>query len=235
MSQTAKSTGHTITAIFHGAGRSAQKTVQVHQAVIAGWTGRDKIALEKHIAELEKLGVKRPASTPVFYRVAVARLTTAEVMEASGPDSSGEVEFLLLQAGGKLWVGVGSDHTDRSVETYNVTVSKQMCDKPVAREFWDFDDLSDHWDTLILRSHIQENGERKLYQEGAVTSMLTPRSLLALWNGGVLEEGTLMYCGTLAAIGGIRPAPHFDFALEDPVMCRTIGGSYDMITLPIPG
>ena len=35
---------------------------------------------------------------------------------------------MLVQAGGRLLVGVGSDHTDRKVETYNITVSKQMCD-----------------------------------------------------------------------------------------------------------
>ena len=37
--------------------------VALDQAVIAGWTGRDPIAVEKHIKELEALGVKRPATT----------------------------------------------------------------------------------------------------------------------------------------------------------------------------
>ena len=43
---------------------------------------------------------------------------------------------MLLQHAGRLWVGTGSDHTDREVEKYGVTVSKQMCDKPVAPVFW---------------------------------------------------------------------------------------------------
>jgi hypothetical protein len=38
--------------------------------------GRDPVAVEKHIKELELLGVKRPATTPIFYRVSNARLTT---------------------------------------------------------------------------------------------------------------------------------------------------------------
>jgi hypothetical protein len=41
---------------------------------------------------------------------------------------------VLLASGGKTYVTVGSDHTDRKVETYGVTVSKQMCDKPIAAE-----------------------------------------------------------------------------------------------------
>ena len=43
--------------------------VAIEQAVVAGWTGRDPAAVEKHIKELEALGVKRPATTPIFYRV----------------------------------------------------------------------------------------------------------------------------------------------------------------------
>src|SRR5215470_20332233 len=53
----------------------------IEQAVIAGWTGRDQAAVEKHIAELAVLGVKRPATTPIFYRVAASRLTTDDSIE----------------------------------------------------------------------------------------------------------------------------------------------------------
>src|SRR4051812_49509408 len=104
--------------------------VPVRQAVVAGWTGRDPVARDRHIAELEAIGIARPASTPIFYRVAARRLTTAKSIEVSGRNSSGEVEFLLFAAGGRTYVGTGSDHTDRKVETYSVTVSKQMCEKP---------------------------------------------------------------------------------------------------------
>ena len=90
--------------------------VAIEQAVVAGWTGRDPAAVEKHIKELEALGVKRPATTPIFYRVSAARVTTDDLIEAIGEGSGGEVEFVLLQHAGKLWVGTGSDHTDREVE-----------------------------------------------------------------------------------------------------------------------
>jgi len=157
--------------------RSAE--VQITQAVVAGWTGRDAAAVEKHIKELEALGVKRPATTPIFYRVSAARLTTDDTIEAVGESSGGEVEFVLLQHAGRLWVGTGSDHTDREVEKYGVTVSKQMCDKPMAPTFWPFDDVAPHWDRLMLRAHVLEGGKRVLYQEGPVTAMLDPRATWA--------------------------------------------------------
>jgi uncharacterized protein DUF2848 len=207
--------------------------VTITQAVVAGWTGRDPAAVEKHIRELEALGVKRPATTPIFYRVAAARLTTSDTIEAVGGSSGGEVEFVLLQHAGKLWVGTGSDHTDREVEKYGVTVSKQMCEKPVAPMFWAFDDIAPHWDRLMLRAHVVEGDKRALYQEGSVAAMMDPRALIARHAGdGGLPEDTLMFCGTLAAHGGVRPTREFAFEIEDPVLGRRIAHAYRVQTLP---
>src|SRR6478752_4271591 len=158
---------------------ATSRNVPIDDLVVAGWTGRDPAAVEKHIKELERLGVKRPATTPIFYRVSAARLTTDAEIEVVGERSGGEVEFVLLQHDGRLWVGAGSDHTDREVETYGVTVSKQMCDKPIAPVFWAYDDVAPHWDRLILRAHVVEGGKRALYQEGPVTAMMDPSALIA--------------------------------------------------------
>jgi hypothetical protein len=207
--------------------------VAIAQAVVAGWTGRDPAAVYKHIRELEALGVKRPATTPIFYRVAAARLTTDGTIEAVGESSGGEVEFVLLQHAGKLWVGTGSDHTDRELEKYGVTVSKQMCEKPVAPMFWAYDDVAPHWDRLMLRAHVVEGGKRALYQEGSVAAMMDPRALIARHAGdGGLPEDTLMFCGTLAAHGGVRPTREFAFEIEDPVLGRRIAHAYQVQTLP---
>jgi uncharacterized protein DUF2848 len=208
------------------------REVAVEDLVIAGWTGRDRAAVEKHIAELEALGVQRPSTTPVFYRASASRLTTAESLEMLGGESSGEVEFVLLQTAGRLWVGVGSDHTDRDVEAYDVAVSKQICDKPVAREFWALEDVEHHWDRLMLRSWILEEGKRVPYQEGAVTAMLSPRDLLQRFAGGALRDGTVMFCGTLAAHGGVRPSAEFTLEIEDPIRDKRIHHAYRVHALP---
>ncbi|MGF1608425.1 MAG: DUF2848 domain-containing protein [Kiloniellales bacterium] len=210
--------------------------VRPDYAVIAGWTGRDRAAMEHHIAELEALGVKRPKATPTFYRVAASRLTTAPRIEATGETSSGEVEFVLIQIGGELWIGLGSDHTDRKVETYSVTVSKQMCDKPLAPRVWRYRDLAGHWDELELRSWITENGAEVAYQEGSVAAMLAPETLIERYCGGTaLPEGTVMFGGTLTAKGGVRPAARFRMELSDPLLGRSLGHAYEARALPDEG
>jgi hypothetical protein len=217
-------------------GLSDKSDIAIEQAVIAGWTGRDAQAVEKHIKELEALGVKRPATTPIFYRVAAARITRQPLIEAVGESSGGEVEFVLLQHGGRLWVGAGSDHTDREVEKYGVTVSKQMCDKPIAPVFWPYDEVAPHWDQLILRSYFNEGGKRVLYQEGTVAAMIAPLDLIRRHaDDGRLADGAIMFCGTLAARGGVRATPEFSFELEDPVRGRKIAHAYRVRTLPILG
>jgi hypothetical protein len=221
---------------LHTGQTTDSKDISVTKAIVAGWTGRDRVALEKHIKELEELGVARPASTPIYYRVSASRITTDEVIETTGEASSGEVEFVLAQWGGEMWVGVGSDHTDRQVETYNVTVSKQMCEKPVAPEFWRFADVAPHWDQIVMRSWIRENGERVLYQEGSVVAMLDPMTLVEGYEGKrTLDEGALMFCGTFAAKGGIRPADNFEFEIHDPVLGRSIRHEYRLEKLPVLG
>jgi Protein of unknown function (DUF2848) len=211
-------------------------TLPIDQAVIAGWTGRDPVARDKHIAELEAIGIARPAATPIYYRVAARRLTTADSIEVSGGDSSGEVEFVLIGWQGRIFVGAGSDHTDRKVETYSVTVSKQMCDKVMAPVLWEIEDVADHWDRLILRSHAWIGGARVLYQEGALDTMLPVGDLIAGGFGGKgLPDGCAMFGGTFAAKGGIRPASRFEFELEDPVRKRSIRHGYDVIELPVLG
>ena len=211
-------------------------TLPIDQAVIAGWTGRDPVARDKHIAELEAIGIARPATTPIYYRVAARRLTTADSIEVSGGDSSGEVEFVLIGWQGRIFVGAGSDHTDRKVETYSVTVSKQMCDKVMAPVLWEIEDVADHWDQLILRSHAWIGGARVLYQEGTLDAMLPVKDLIARGFGGKgLPDGCAMFGGTFAAKGGIRPASRFEFELEDPVLKRSIRHGYDVLALPVLG
>jgi hypothetical protein len=211
-------------------------TLPIDQAVIAGWTGRDPVARDKHIAELEAIGIARPASTPIYYRVAARRLTTADSIEVSGGDSSGEVEFVLIGWQGRIFVGLGSDHTDRKVEAYSVTVSKQMCDKPIASELWELEDVIDHWDQMILRSFAWIKGERVPYQEGTLDAMLPVAELIQGGFGGKgLPDGCAMFGGTFAAKGGIRPASRFEYEFEDPVLKRSIRHAYDVIELPVLG
>jgi Protein of unknown function (DUF2848) len=217
-------------------GTTTPLTLAIDQAVIAGWTGRDPVARDKHIAELEAIGIARPATTPIYYRVAARRLTTTDSIEVSGGDSSGEVEFVLIGWQGRIFVGLGSDHTDRKVETYSVTVSKQMCDKPMAPVLWELEEVIDHWDRMILRAYVWIKGKRELYQQGTLDAMLPVSELIARgFDGGKFPDGCAMFGGTFAAIGGIRAADRFEYELEDPVLKRSIRHGYDVVTMPVRG
>lgn len=216
----------------------AENTIEVHipELIIAGWTGSDEKAVNAHIEELAELGIARPSTVPIYYRVAATRLTTADSIQVSGPDSSGEAEAIIVMIGGRLWVGCGSDHTDRKAETHGIALSKQMCEKPIGKTLWAFDDVEDHWTDLIIRGYAHIDGERVLYQEGALAAMRLPEELIAKYtDGGALPEANLMFQGTLAAIGGIRPADRFEIEIEDPVLNRTLSHGYDIIQLPVAG
>jgi hypothetical protein len=218
---------------WHGA-RAETATIALTNLVIAGWTGRDRAAVDHHVRELAAIGVKPPASIPCFYRAAVDMLTTATDVQFLGHDSSGEVEFVLVSLPDGLWVGLGSDHTDRKVEAYSVPVSKQLCLKPFAPQLWRFADVAAHWDRLELRAFIVEDGARKLYQEGTVAQMRPPADLIRHYvSGETLPAGTAMFGGTFAAIGGVRPAAEFHMTLTDPVLRRTIEHGYRIHPLPI--
>jgi hypothetical protein len=220
---------------FHLAARQGDSQrigFNIATLIVAGWTGRDEAALRHHIEELAAIGVPRPSSVPVFYRNSGLNVTQASRVEVLGPDTSGEAEPVVVAHDGRLWLTVGSDHTDRKAETMGIALSKQLCAKPVGRDLWLLDDVAGHWDQLKLRAFATIDGRRVTYQEGTLAGMRTPADLIARY-GSALAPGTVMFCGTLGAIGGIRPASRFEVELEDPVLNRTLKHAYDVDILPV--
>ncbi len=214
--------------------RQDHVAVEIDTLVIAGWAGRDAAAIEHHIEELEAIGVPRPSAVPLFYRVSAGLLSQAGQLQMLGPDSSGEIEPVVLSLADGLWVTIGSDHTDRKAEAAGVALSKQLCAKALARTLWRYDEVAPHWDSLILRAWAVIDGQRRLYQEGAVAALRSPADLMQRYgNTATLPPGSLMFGGTLGAIGGIRSASRFEMELEDPVLGRKIQHAYDIAVLPV--
>lgn len=211
-------------------------TIDVQQLVIAGWAGRDHDAVEHHIAELEAIGVARPRSVPCFYRVGAELLTTEPAIQTMGAESSGEIEVVLFSTPLGLLVGLGSDHTDRKVESYGVTVSKQMCAKPVGPDLWRMEDLAPHWDQLQMRSWRDDaaGGARALYQDGVTARLRAPADLIERYTGGAeLPVGTAMFCGTQSVIGKLGFSAGFEMELFDPQRQRSLTHRYNVECLPI--
>ncbi|GAB5509364.1 MAG: DUF2848 domain-containing protein [Hyphomicrobiales bacterium] len=205
-------------------------TVAPTALATAGFTGRDEAAVHHHIEELAVLGIAPPSTVPLFYQLSPSLLCQSDELTVLGTQSSGEVEPFLLRSGGILWLGLGSDHTDRAFEATSIAHSKQVCGKPVANELWRYDDVADHLDALKLSSWIEEEGKRETYQEGTLAAI---RPLAELLERHPLGEGETMLCGTLGAIGGVRPGDHFAMALSDPKTGRTIEAGYAVKTLPV--
>lgn len=209
--------------------------IDVAHCTVAGWTGRNRAAIDHHIEELAAIGVTPPSAVPLYYRVSPDLLTQKADIQVVGDNTSGEVEPLLVRSSGKTYIGLASDHTDRTLEAHSVAHSKQVCAKPCAGELWEFAPLAERLDELQLRSWIIENGEKKPYQEGSLASI---RPLQDLIDGAGLldaadDRAAAMLCGTFGVQGGVRPASEFHMELHDPAANRSLRHSYRIKPLPV--
>jgi hypothetical protein len=194
--------------------------------VCGGWSGRDVTAVRKHIEELAKLGVARPSKVPIMIPVSRYLLTQKEKIEIQSQQNSGEVEYVVLLTDGGMYVTVGSDHTDRELETFNVEKSKQACPKILAEQAWLYGDVSDHWDEIILRSYATKGGERVLYQEAKLEALINPDTLLGLEGGKYRHEGAVIFSGTIPTTKGIIYADRFEMEMQDQKLSRSITHDY---------
>ncbi|MDO6788319.1 DUF2848 domain-containing protein [Cobetia marina] len=214
-------------------------TLDIQRVAIAGWAGRDQAGVQHHIDELKLLGVAPPSQTPLFYRVSRETLTQASQVAMLGGEGSGEVETCLVSdAEGTLWVTIASDHTDRKLEAVGVAESKQLCAKPIARHAWKLSEVIDHWDSLEIESEIEDAGKTVRYQQGTLAELLPVATLMerlpaAIAKDGSLAPNSVLLCGTVPAIGGIRPSPSFTMRLIDPQTGRRIEHRYEVEELEV--
>ena len=200
-----------------------------------GWVGRNRDSLQAHIDELVQLGVPAPSRVPIFMNLSNYLLTSAGEISVSSDSTSGEVEYVLFCRGSEMWVSVGSDQTDRAIETRSLPASKQMCAKCVARDAWPLEEVADHWDALMLRCWTTKGGRgRILYQEAPLSSILNPHQLLDILHGEnrAPQNGMVIFSGTIPTLAGVIYGDAYDLELEDPVMKRKIAHRYLVTVLP---
>lgn len=191
------------------------KRFTARRLLAGGYTGRDPVAVEEHIAELALLGVPRPKHVPSIFVANPQVLQMGGTIWAYDDTSSGEAEYVLLIGRDDIFVCIGSDHTDRGLESLSIEKSKQVYPKVLSRETWRLDDLLPRWDDLRLRSRVGEGGELTDYQDGTLAQLIRPERLLDLI-GPDPGAGAVVFSGTLPVLGGhVRPAPHFEAELFD--------------------
>lgn len=170
-------------------------------AIVAGYTGRDKAAVQEHIDELAAIGIAPPPSVPMFYPVDADAITTAATIEVSGDRTSGEIEPLYIRHKGRSFLGISSDHTDRAVEADDIGASKKACPKPAGDtviEVTNFDELD--LDTARAVSFV--DGE--LYQDGRLDVLRTPAEVIRLFlaHSDIGDSDFVCLGGTVPVKGG---------------------------------
>jgi hypothetical protein len=219
----------------HAGGGRSPLEFGVRRIVAAGFTGRDRAAALAHVRELESHGVTVPARLPTLYPIPRGMLRTDAEIDVLGETSSGEVEAVLLFGGGRVYVGVGSDHTDREVEKISIDVSKVVCPKLIGSSVWSLDEVESRWDGLMLRSWVDTGGGRELYQEGSLRELMAPADLIRNVRDRLGEpafDGLVLFMGTLPTLRG-RMVFGSGFAGEliDPERARSLELEYAIHSL----
>lgn len=205
---------------------------RIDSILCLGFAGRDKDKVQEHIDELRAIGVECPSETPVIYPTAGYLATTSRTIQVVGPDTGPEVEFAFLPHRNSFLVGLASDHTDRDLEKVDVNKSKQVCPKVLSSVVWDYKDLKEHWDHLILRSWVVTGGKKKIYQESTAAALISVEEIIErVEREYKVGPGTIILSGTIPALGGMVTPEHFAAALLDPIIDREIYLAYDICDL----
>ena len=204
----------------------------VNKMVNAGFAGRNQNSVNKHIEELKKEGIPTPEHTPTIYPVSPNMITQDSTIYVLDGRTSGEAEFVLMINDDQVYVGAGSDHTDRDLEMTNISKSKQIYPNIISKDIWLLDDIQDTWDQLLLRSWVIAGKERKLYQEARLSALFTPDSLMNFVKSKLKDNsmhGFLIYSGTVSVLSEkIIFGEGFEVELLNPVNQMRLTCSYDI-------
>jgi hypothetical protein len=210
--------------------RGGQLVLEDPQVVIAGFTGRDRAAVDEHIAELHALGVAAPPEVPTFWSMPSRLLSLAPAVACvPSATTSGEAEpVLICVPSGETYVGAGSDHTDRERERESLEAAKLACPKMLAPSVWRLDDVADHWDELRLLSRTGLDGDP--YQRSTLAAVREPGDLLERLRafGVDWERPLVFYLGTVAVLDGFRFDTRFEAILQDPRSGRELVCAYEV-------
>ena len=216
-------------------GNTSQLHFSVRRLLLAGFTGRNQKVAMKHVEELRAHGVVAPKKIPSFYALPNHLVATASELEVFGNNTSGEVEPVLLFQNRQIYLGVGSDHTDREVEKASIAKSKVMCPKILAPEVWHYQEVKARWGKLLLRSWIGDSKKRKLYQQAPLSVFMPAQKLIRLAQSYVRDrnlEGMVLFLGTVPILGsGFGFSPTFSGELVDGARQRKLSFSYSVKTV----
>jgi hypothetical protein len=197
-----------------------------------GSATRDPETARAHQDEVKHIGITIAFDVPAprIYPMSTQGVSTASEVTVQTSRSSGEVEIVLYMAD-ELYVGVGSDHTDRALEKVSIVWSKQACANVLAPTLWRFADIAAHWDECRMTSHVGG----KLYQDCSVAAFLRPEDMLRILSERTLslpKRDFMVFCGTIASLDKTMGfGADWAFEMTDPVLGRSISHAYRVINL----
>jgi 4-hydroxyphenylacetate 3-monooxygenase len=197
-------------------GRRAD-SITIRRMYNFGSATRDPQVAVAHQQEVAHSGIHIALDVPAprIYPIARHAITTDTEVFVHDAETSGEVEIVLVQTD-RLYVGVGSDHTDRALERTSILWSKQACPNVLAPVLWPWDDVAAHWDDCVLRAWV----DGRPYQEVACGKFLSPPDMLATLRARVADvpaRDIVVFGGTIVALDKrLGFGAHWEFALTAP-------------------
>ena len=202
-----------------------------------GFTIRDPEKMQAHLDEVEKEGVPPPSTDnpPIIFPISAWATITDSVIPVQYRTTSGEIEIVTIVCNDEVYVGVGSDHTDRELEAINIPWAKQVTPNVLAPTVWAWGDVADHWDEILLESYVFEGEEQKLYQQAGVDEFWTPIEMVESLHGRIkpVKDGCLvLFSGTVVSVDGkLNYARQWLLSMIDPVLNRRIDHRYQVEVL----
>jgi hypothetical protein len=200
--------------------------------VNAGYVGKNQEEVRRHIEELAAKGIPGPKSIPVLYPVVCNVLSLDPAIEVYGNETSGEVEYVLcVVTEDEVYVGLGSDHTDRHLEEADIPRAKQICPNLLGRTVWPLAEVESHWDDLLMNASAVKDGKETLYQEGRLGLLLNPAELMSFVKSKISGslENLIIFSGTMGMLTGeFIFSQKFSAKLIDEKLNRRLEISYEI-------
>ena len=219
-----------ITFTLHADGKATEMTVMYNQLLAIGYAGRNIAKTMEHIKELEEqLGVPAPKTIPTIFQMSNMLLTQDPDIDFVGNNTCGEVEYIIITQGDEIYIGLGSDHTDRKLESASVPKAKQVCPKPIGHDIWKYSDLKDHWDSIKLNSYQTVDGKEIPYQQGTLADILPVEHLLKELRERIGDVShCVIYSGTVPVLNGFQYGENFRCEMIDETLNRSLSMNYNI-------
>lgn len=222
-----------MTFTLQAGGKEVPLILEYKRVFAIGYAGRNMKKTMEHIKELERdLGVPAPKKIPTIFQCGNYVLTQEKDLAFVGEKTCGEVEYVIVMKDGKIYIGLGSDHTDRELEAQSVPKAKQICAKPICPILWDYEEIKDHWDNIKLNSWQTVDGREAPYQQGKLADILSVETILREMNNRVGDiDNCVIFSGTVPVLDGFRYGSNFRYEMVDEVLGRKLASDYNVIVI----